>query len=125
MNEPTQIEQDFYDRGVQRGNFSIDLGWEPLVEEVTSRLDDLIPGWMPIQVKQKFGTLRFYFTTPVDAPEERKGQARDLVDEAERKSSTICERCGKSGTLRTRGFWMSVTCDEHAPEGAVVVPENN
>jgi hypothetical protein len=35
----------------------------------------------------------------------------DLINEAEEKSATICETCGKDGTLKTEGWWET-SCDE-------------
>lgn len=35
------------------------------------------------------------------------------IDEAENKSSTICEICGRQGSLRADLPWMKTLCDEH------------
>ena len=35
----------------------------------------------------------------------------DLIEEAETKSATICEDCGKPGKLRSGG-WIRTLCDE-------------
>ena len=56
------------------------------------------------QVKEKFGTLRFYMTSATS-------EMYDLVQEAEEKSATICENCGKPGKLRSGG-WIRCLCDE-------------
>lgn len=61
-----------------------------------------------IQVKEKFGALRFYCTP---APDE----VYNMIDEAERKSTTICETCGKSGKRRGKS-WLYTACDEHTKE---------
>jgi len=55
------------------------------------------------QVKEKFGSLRFYtngFTDEMDK----------LVDEAECKSEETCEYCGKPGKRRNDG-WVRTLCD--------------
>jgi len=55
------------------------------------------------QVKEKFGTLRFYmyWETP---------EMRCIIDEMENKSARTCEVCG--GVGRTRGGgWVHTTCD--------------
>lgn len=56
------------------------------------------------QVKEKWGTLRFYITHGTD-------KMYDLISEAERKSATICESCGQPGTLRGSS-WVETLCDE-------------
>lgn len=55
------------------------------------------------QVKEKFGTLRFYLRGHTDSIHE-------LIKQAEEKSEHTCEKCGLSGTLRTHG-WHHVSCD--------------
>jgi len=55
------------------------------------------------QVKEKFGTLRFY----VDGGNERIHQ---LITEAEIASSHICESCGLEGKLRGK-WWVTTLCD--------------
>ena len=60
------------------------------------------------QVKEKFGTLRFYYS---GGDEHIAG----MVAMAESMSSVTCEDCGKPG--RSRGFgWITTICDEHAEE---------
>lgn len=56
------------------------------------------------QIKEKFGTLRFYMTSYTDEIDK-------IVTEAEKKSEETCEHCGKPGTLRTEG-WLFTLCDE-------------
>lgn len=58
-----------------------------------------------LQVKEKYGTLRFYLSVHDDTLE-------NLVKEAEERSACTCETCGKPGTLRG-AMWMYTACDEH------------
>ena len=57
------------------------------------------------QIKEKFGTLRFY-TGP--CPQH----IQKAIDEAEKASETTCEVCGAPGTLSREGWWK-VRCEEH------------
>lgn len=61
------------------------------------------------QVKEKYGTLRFYvsqYTHTIGA----------LIHMAESMSAKTCETCGAPGKMTGRG-WLSVRCREHtAPE---------
>lgn len=56
------------------------------------------------QIKEKFGTLRFYMTHYTDKIDE-------IIKEAEKKSRITCEYCGKPGELRDDG-WLFTLCDE-------------
>jgi hypothetical protein len=60
------------------------------------------------QVKEKFGTLRFYYS---GGDEHIAG----MVAMAESMSSVTCEDCGKPGRSRGVG-WITTVCDEHAEE---------
>jgi len=56
-----------------------------------------------VQVKEKYGTLRFYMSLETD-------EISDLIHEAEALSSQTCESCGASAKMRgTR--WFEVKCD--------------
>lgn len=61
-----------------------------------------------IQVKEKFGGLRFYYAGGDD-------YIRGVVDMAEEMSYCTCEMCGNHGKLR-RGGWYRTLCDQHAME---------
>jgi len=59
------------------------------------------------QVKEKFGTLRFYF----DGGDE---EIRGMVALAEHMTKHTCEECGKPGRLITTRGWVRVACPKHA-----------
>jgi hypothetical protein len=58
-----------------------------------------------VQVKEKFGTLRFYISEGDDVIYE-------LINFAEEMSAVTCEVCGSPGVMRNRG-WMQTLCDAH------------
>ena len=60
------------------------------------------------QVKEKFGTLRFYYTGGDDVID-------GMVRMAESMSSVTCEQCGQPGRTRGHG-WIYTSCDAHAKE---------
>lgn len=57
------------------------------------------------QVKEKFGTLRFYYT---GGDEHISG----MVRMAESMSGVTCEECGNPGKTRGSG-WIYTACDAH------------
>ncbi len=61
-----------------------------------------------VQVKEKFGGLRFYYQGGDD-------YIRGLVDMTESMSYRTCELCGKPGR-NTKGGWINTFCPEHAAE---------
>jgi len=85
--------------------FECGEGWKNLLWDLCM---DLLPyvdtDFKVLQVKEKFGTLRFYAHGGTQ-------QARDLIDKAEVESATTCEVCGsKTGQLRGGG-WMRTLCN--------------
>jgi hypothetical protein len=72
-----------------------------------SRLsDDHVPVRLEAcQVKEKYGTLRFYYDGDDSVVE-------GLVRMAEAMSATTCEICGDVGKLETKG-WYKVRCEKH------------
>lgn len=79
-------------------------GWRAIVEpllELCEASDVEV-----VQIKEKFGGLRFYVNAGDDA-------VHRAIAEAESKSFEVCEECGKPGK-RGGGYWISTLCDEHA-----------
>lgn len=57
-----------------------------------------------VQIKEKYGTLRFYMSCETD-------EISELIRDAEVLSSQTCENCGNPGRMRGR-YWYEVKCDE-------------
>lgn len=96
-------------------------GWWPIVEDTHRRLLEIDPGYTVDQVKEKFGGLRYYFTAS-DGPSDHYDVMEAIVDEAERKSMTVCEWCGEPAPAGPRGkagtswSWRLTLCDKHQRE---------
>lgn len=58
-----------------------------------------------LQVKEKFGGLRFYYSGGDD-------YIRGVVSMAEEMSYRTCEECGAPGTT-DKGGWIRTLCEEH------------
>ena len=63
-------------------------------------------GFAVDQVKEKFGTLRFYCPG--------NDRIYNFVHMAEELSALMCEVCGKPGKLESPNGWMSTVCKEHS-----------
>jgi hypothetical protein len=113
MNEFLQsiggLENGFYtDREPIKdcGFFDVGNGWFPLIKEL---IEDLIAlGWnkQTCQVKEKFGSMRFYIN-------EGSDEVFNRITKAERDSYETCETCGEKGELRRDLGWISTLCDKH------------
>lgn len=87
-------------------------GWFQIIYDLSAKLEPLIaqqaedggPCAKAFQVKEKFGTLRFYM-------ENATGEMLHFVYEAEMASMVTCERCGAPGKTRVGG-WLKTLCDE-------------
>lgn len=76
---------------------------EWLISRGDTPTNDLVPQVRVQQIKEKFGTLRFYFR---GGDEYIYGAAQV----AEHMSSRICEDCGAPGKLRDGG-WIRTLCN--------------
>lgn len=88
-------------------SISIPPGWTKLVCELDDSLEELNPGYKIVQVKEKFGTLRYYIE-PLDS--FSMATARIIINIAELESSKTCQRCGEPGELREMGAVITL-CD--------------
>jgi len=67
-----------------------------------------VPQVVAVQVKEKFGGLRFYY----EGGDER---IFGMVSMAESWAANTCEVCGAPGTMR-HGGWIKTLCDTHEAE---------
>lgn len=86
-------------------------GWKPILTELFNKIQDVIDAepdqykeFSLIEVKEKYGTLRVYCSYYTK-------EITRLIDEAESKSSLICEECGKPGVLYKVCGWYSTLCN--------------
>jgi hypothetical protein len=95
-----------------RFGFECGDGWFDIIDSLCSLLmieSEMTEGVVPpraTQVKEKFGTLRFY----VDQASDYQYK---LIERAERMSKTTCEVCGEPGALDGSRSWIKTLCDEH------------
>ncbi len=95
--------------------FECDDGWFDLIWKLCENIEKELKylyilydeePFKVVQVKEKFGGLRFYTNWETE-------EISNLIETAEEKSYTICEICGGEGSLR-RGGWLKTLCDKHA-----------
>ncbi len=112
--------------------FSCGDGWFDLIDALCENIQNHVqyhnenvdrfknmedrPEWAPtehlsveaVQVKEKWGGLRFYVVGCND-------YIRGLISLAESMSFKICEVCGKPGRPNSKG-WITTLCEEHREE---------
>lgn len=119
MTDRDRIQVEFYDafplcfpQGAPRCGFYVGDGWLPLIKQlcidITVELEKLPKEerikFQVSQVKEKFGSLRFY------ADAVFYGPINDLISKAEKDSESICEICGAPGKIKSGG-WLKALCD--------------
>lgn len=92
-------------------------GWKDIVLETDEMLAHIDPDYEIQQIKEKFGTLRYYFYSANSLSSIEGKIMYAIASAAEAKSSNLCQECGKYGeTLSDRG-WVATLCREHRDEG--------
>lgn len=109
---------------------SVGKGWLPIIIELDEKLAALDPDYMITQIKEKFGSLRYYVDYTFDSgrywdPIAKKQVVRDAVayarfeafnraiEEAYAKSDVTCEVCGEPGELMKEKWLLKTRCEEH------------
>lgn len=114
------------------GGFATGKGWWPLLEKLchviqrhidhvnnsrarllesnphNHKIPDEVPQVVIEQIKEKFGTLRFYYQGGDEYIQGAVWLAESLTDQ-------LCETCGGIGTRRPGG-WIRTLCDVHEAE---------
>lgn len=118
-NKYPNLFVDLYGNPQQTGmawGLECDDGWYTLLDVLCRQIQhhqqwnmakDLHPVVLE-QVKEKYGTLRFYYRGGDDV-------VSGLVQMAEAWSAKVCERCGNLGRVRG-GSWLKTLCEQHAQE---------
>lgn len=91
-------------------------GWYDLLDNLCQQLQSMtdhnghLPDRFPqieaTQVKEKFGTLRFYTNGSSDWQD-------GVISFAEWMSASICDECGKPGKINDDGGWLACRCPDH------------
>lgn len=91
-------------------------GWDGLLKDLLSRIDTILsehPGCTAkvVQIKEKFGALRFYCDVDGNDDALRDAAAEAIsqaIHHAECVSAETCENCGKPSSMRNTGLLTNV-----------------
>lgn len=90
-------------------------GWYALIYNLSVEIEKQVKQWIEenpdekdhhprvIQIKEKFGGLRYYMSSATE-------YIYDLIEKAEVNSFSICESCGKEAHLKVYHGWRYVLC---------------
>lgn len=83
-------------------------GWVPLIESLI--IDLIALGWNRKldQVKEKFGSLRFYIDDS-ELSQATREVVYQRIAEAEDRSCSVCETCGEPGKIHG-SYWLKTVC---------------
>jgi hypothetical protein len=126
--------------------FGIAKGWLPDFSELCKSIDDLLGenkrGFHWVQLKEKFGSSRYYFSikgkrdsvrvdlistkkvisyeknppATKDQPQTLFDQLSELISAAEAHTCDHCIVCGTPGKIDQHGGYLLVLCDMHAAQ---------
>lgn len=95
--------------------FECGSGWFQLIYQLSVAIEDIareiknegtsedhLP--LVVQVKEKFGGLRFYM-------DHISNDIDDLIENGCSMSLSICESCGAEGATRQNGGWIQTLCE--------------
>lgn len=100
-----EIKSAYTDRPINGRFFECSNGWDELIVDCMKEL--IAAGWdkRVAQIKEKYGTLRFY-------PRGCTDEQWDIISKYEELSYNTCEICGDTETAKVRGeHWFSCMCD--------------
>ncbi len=107
---PLQMHFTYHENATEPSEYGIKEAAKVLEDGTRGcqRVPEACPQVIATQIKEKFGTLRFYYWGGDD-------YCRGIESMAESMSAVTCEVCGSPGKLR-KGGWVQTLCDEHAKE---------
>jgi hypothetical protein len=86
----------------EQAKSSVGPGWSGILDRLYNKLPKSV---YVTQVKEKYGSLRFYVGSA-------SNRTYDIIEAAEKESETTCEVCGEPGKIITRGWWKC-RCPKH------------
>ncbi len=93
--------------------FECQDGWFNLIEDLSEQLESIISKMeekdrpYAVQVKEKFGGLRFYMN-------DLTSEIDELITKWEVLSYFVCEQCGDKGERLSINHWITTLCQKCA-----------
>lgn len=85
-------------------------GWFSIIDNLSKRINEIDPDVEAVQVKEKFGGLRFYIGPVAKATADK---VYDAISKAENLAYKTCEYCGSTKNVKqTTTGWIKTLCKE-------------
>jgi len=94
------------------GGSFIPPGWRNIVCMLDDELAEIDPNYEIHQVKEKFGTLRFYFDH-VNMEDEKREKFDEVIRKYEAIADNACEVCGQPGERGATQQLIFTRCKHH------------
>jgi len=95
----------------------VDEGWYQIVLDCDAELTALDPDYSILQIKEKFGGLRYYFRPSEKCDKLTFLKMKDVIYKYEKLARQTCEATGKPGVMmRSIGGWYKTLNPEYAAE---------
>lgn len=93
----------------------VDEGWYQIVVDCSKAIDAIYPHYKILQIKQKFGGLRFYLDIHGDATSEQRNQIYATIRNYEEIAQKTCEATGLPGVpMKSPHGWVKTLNPEYA-----------
>jgi hypothetical protein len=94
----------------KRFTFECGLGWADIIHDLSVKIEKILEEnpdcieMFAVQVKEKYGSLRYYM-------EQETDEIIDMISDAEALSTQTCENCGAPAKMRGKR-WIITRCDK-------------
>jgi len=99
---------------------SCSSGWYGIIKDLDAELALIDPEYQITQIKEKFGTLRFYFETK----SPRFIEMHEIVYKYEEISARTCEISGLHGVLMSKNGHMKTLNSDVADSSYIIIEVN-
>lgn len=96
----------------EREKTNVGEGWQKLIEFTHHYVSLLDPNYEVLQIKEKFGGLRYYVQLSADLDPNDNQIIQTLIDMSEQLSFLICEECGGHGRVKSLQGWLRTLCEK-------------
>lgn len=94
---------------------SVDEGWYQIVVDCDEELAAIDPNYEILQIKEKFGGLRYYMTPSNETTPEQRDEMYKVISKYEQAALRTCEATGLPGVLmKSVGGWLKTLNPEYA-----------
>jgi len=93
----------------------VDEGWYQIIVDCDDELTAIDPKYEILQIKEKFGGLRYYMTPCDDTTKEQRDRMYEVVSKYEEIATRTCEATGQPGVLmKSVGGWVKTLNPDYA-----------